>query len=145
MRNSDDSWKIFIRIKNDVIILRFIVSVVVRFWKKLITQLIIHFNILLFRRSWISRSCEIVSKTSITSRLNKMIIRFVFLFHTMWIWFVRSFKIDSIDLFLRHFMCESSKSWCDFVNHAIFLFMIDFMILFMMFRKIINRYVFEIV
>jgi hypothetical protein len=145
MKDSDDSWEISVRIENDAIILQFIVNVVVRFWRKLITQSTIHFDILLFRRSWISQSCEIVSKTSITSKLNKVTIRFMLLSHTMWICFVKSFKIDLINLFLRHFMCESSRSRCDFVNHAIFLFMIDFMILFMMFKKIMNRYIFEIV
>jgi hypothetical protein len=60
------SLKNFIRIKNETIILRFIVKIVVRFWKKLIIQSIIHFDIFLFRRSWINRSCKIVSNVLIT-------------------------------------------------------------------------------
>ncbi len=62
------------------------------------------FRYFFFRKSWINRSCEIVLNVLITSRFNKMIIRFVFLFHTMYICFVKSFNVDSIDQFLRHFM-----------------------------------------
>jgi hypothetical protein len=96
-----------------------------------------------FRRSWINRSCEIVSNISITSRLNKMTIRFVLLFHTMYICFVKNFNVDSIDRFLRHLMWKSNNSRYVFLSHTIRLLMIDFMILLMKFKRIMNRYVFE--
>jgi hypothetical protein len=137
------SLKIVCSYRKRNIILRFIVKIVVRFWRKLIIQSIIYFDILLFRKSWINRSCKIVSNVSITSRLNIMTIRFVLLFHTMCICFVKSFSVDSINLLLRHLMWKFNNNRCVFVNHAIRLFMIDFIILLMMFKRIMNRYVFE--
>ncbi len=74
-----------------------------------------------FRKSWFDRSCKIVLNVLITSRFNKMIIRFVFLFYTMCIFFVKNFNIDLINLFLQHFMWKSSNNWCVFVNYVISL------------------------
>jgi hypothetical protein len=145
MRDSEESWEIFVCIENNSIVLRFIVKIVFRSWKKLFIQSVIHIDIFRFRRSWISRSCEIISNASTTFKFNKVTIRFIFLSHTMWIYSISISSVVSIDLFLRHLICVSRKNRWVFASHAIFLFIIDFMILSMMFRRIISLYNFEIV
>jgi hypothetical protein len=145
MKNSEEFWEISVCIENSSIILRFIVKIVFRSWRKLFTQSMIHIDIFRFRKSWISRSCEIVSNASTTFRLNRMTTRFVFLSYTMWICLISISNVVSIDLFLRHLICVSKRSWWVFASHAIFSLIINFMILSMMFRRIMSLYDFEIV
>jgi hypothetical protein len=145
MRNSEEFWEISVCIENSSIVLRFIVKVVFRFWRKLFIQSVIHIDIFRFRKSWISRSCEIVSNASATFKLNRVTTRFVLLFHTMWICSISISSVVLIDLFLRHFICVSRRSRWVFASHAIFLLIIDFMILSIMFKRTMSLYDFEIV
>jgi hypothetical protein len=145
MRNSEEFWEISVCIENNSIVLRFIVKIVFRSWRKLFTQSVIHIDIFRFRRSWISRSCKIVSNASTTFNLNKMTIRFVLLFHTMWIYSISISSVVSINLLLQHLICVLRRSRWIFASHAIFLLIIDFMILLMMFKRAMSLYDFEIV
>jgi hypothetical protein len=124
---------------------RFIAKVVKWSNKKLLIQSIIQFEIFLFFMSCINLTCDIVLKTLVAFKFNKVIIRFVFYFHTMWICSMKSFKIVLIDWFFRHFMNVSNNNRCVFVIHEIFLLIMNFRIFSMMFNNAINRYVFEIV
>jgi hypothetical protein len=145
MRNSKEFWEVSVCIENNSIVLRFIVKIVFRSWKKLFIQSMIYIDIFRFRRLWFSRSCEILSNASTTFKLNKVITRFVLLSHTMWIYSISISNVVSINLLLRHFICVSRRSRWVFASYAIFLFIIDFMILLMMFRRIMSLYDFEIV
>jgi hypothetical protein len=145
MRDSEKLWEIFVCIENNSILLWFIIKIVFRSWRKLFTQSMIYIDIFRFRKSWISRSCEIVSNASATFRLNKITIRFVFLFYTMWIYSINISSVVSIDLLLRHLICVFRKNRWVFASHTIFLFIIDFIILSMMFKRIMSLYDFEIV
>jgi hypothetical protein len=75
----------------------------------------IQLEIFLFFMSCINFTCDIVSKTFVTFKFNKMILRFVFCFHIMWICSMKSFKMISIDRFFRHFMNVSKNNRWIFV------------------------------
>jgi hypothetical protein len=98
-----------------------------------------------FFMSCINLTCNIVLKTFVMFKFNKMIIRFVFCFHTMWICSMKSFKIVLINWFFRRFMNVLNNNRCVFVIHEIFFLMMNFRIFSMMFNNAIDRYVFEIV
>jgi hypothetical protein len=85
----------------------------------------IQFEILFFFMSCVNLTCDIVLKTLVTFKFNKMIIQFVFYFHTMWICSMKSFKIVLINRFFRHVMNVSSNNRCVFVIHEIFLLMMN--------------------
>jgi hypothetical protein len=145
IEENEDFCEISICIENDSIILRFTAKVVKRSNKKLLIQSMIQREIFLFFMSCINLTCDIVLKTFATFIFSKMIIRFVFCFHMMWICSMKSFKVVSINRLFRHFMNVSNNNRCVFVIYEIFLFMMNFRIFSMMFNNAIDRYVFEIV
>jgi hypothetical protein len=122
-------------IKSDSIILQFIAKVVKRLNKKLLIQSMIQLEIFFFM-SCINLTCDIVLKTFVTFKLNKMITRFVSSFHTMWIYSIKSFKIVLIIRFFRYFINVSNNNRWIFVIHEIFLLMMNFKNFSMMFNNV---------
>jgi hypothetical protein len=94
----------------------FTFNVVRLFCMKLSVQAIIQFEMRLLRKLWINFSFNTWSYASITFRLNKVVILFLLIFHTMWICFVKSFNVVSHALFRRSLICVSKSNLCVFAK-----------------------------
>jgi hypothetical protein len=123
----------------------FILSIVHLFCMKLSIQAIIQFEMRLLRKLWINFSFDTWSYASITFKLNRIIILFLLIFHTMWICFVKSFNVVSHAFFRRSLNCVSRSSLCFSARLLIRLTMIDFNVLFKVLKNAINLYVLKFV
>jgi hypothetical protein len=123
----------------------FIFSVVHLFCMKLSIQTIIQFEMRLLRKLWISLSFDTWSYASMTFRFSRIVILFLLIFHTVWIYFVKSFNVVSHALLRRSLICVSKSSLCVSAKLLIRLTMIDFNVLSKMLKSAIDLYVLRFV
>ncbi len=113
-------------------------KIIFLFCIKQLIQTMIHFDMRLLRRLWISFFLDTWSYASITSRLSSVAILFLLIFQTMWICFVSNSNVVLHALFRRLLICVSKRSLWISAKLLMRLTMIDSSVLFNVLRKAIN-------